>query len=380
MELEKGIKGLVVMSSSLEETFNCMYDGRVPPLWEKVPDTHAHTRSGPAVCRLDMSIPVHQAYPSLKPLAAWTRDLCQRVGQFARWAETGQPPILFWLSGFTFPNGFLTAVLQSYARQHNVRHTAARTQTVGSFFTASSRLFKQTRPAEQSTPCLTVSSCRYQLTRCPGSSSCPPWTTATFWTAPRSLPLAVFLPLSTHPLIISPLISFHFCLLSFQDGVFVRGLYLEGAGWDRRNSCLVEAEPMQMVCPIPTIHFKPVENRKKTSKSECQTFCQVLSTSCVMSRPVMLTVCVCRHVRVSVLLLPCAFGRSGPTIVCAQCGTEVWSCAPGSLDQERDRSPHEPGQLNGHGLVSVLMKPCLSHNTSVPHRLSVCLSVLVCCC
>ncbi len=53
-----------------------------------------------------------------------------------------------------------------------------------------------------------------------------------------------------------------------QDGVFVRGLYLEGAGWDKKNSCLVEAEPMQMVCPIPTIHFKPVENRKKTAKSE----------------------------------------------------------------------------------------------------------------
>lgn len=36
-----------------------------------------------------------------------------------------QPPNLFWLSGFTFPNGFLTAVLQSSARQHNVRvHTA----------------------------------------------------------------------------------------------------------------------------------------------------------------------------------------------------------------------------------------------------------------
>lgn len=59
----------------------------------------------------------------------------------------------------------------------------------------------------------------------------------------------------------------------------------------------------------------------------------------------------------SVLLLPCAFGRSGPTIVCAQCGTEVWSCDPGPLDQERDRSPHEPGQLSRHGLASVSVKP-----------------------
>uniref|UniRef100_A0A3B4XCT3 Dynein heavy chain region D6 P-loop domain-containing protein n=1 Tax=Seriola lalandi dorsalis TaxID=1841481 RepID=A0A3B4XCT3_SERLL len=173
VELEKGIKGLVVMSSSLEETFHCIYDGRVPPLWEK-------------------------AYPSLKPLAAWTRDLCQRVNQFAHWAEMVQPPNLFWLSGFTFPNGFLTAVLQSYAR-HCMQNVPS---------------------------------------------------------------LLLLVSLNTphpHP---TP-----------QDGVFIRGLYLEGAGWDKRNSCLLEAEPMQMVCPIPTIHFKPVENRKKMGKSELiQTF------------------------------------------------------------------------------------------------------------
>lgn len=54
----------------------------------------------------------------------------------------------------------------------------------------------------------------------------------------------------------------------FKDGVFVRGLFLEGAGWDKKNSCLVEAEPMQMYCPVPTIHFKPVENRKKMGKGE----------------------------------------------------------------------------------------------------------------
>ncbi|CDQ86290.1 unnamed protein product [Oncorhynchus mykiss] len=171
IELEKGIKGLVVMSSSLEETFHCIFDARVPPLWVK-------------------------AYPSLKPLASWTRDLCQRVEQFARWAETAHPPTLFWLSGFTFPTGFLTAVLQSSARQHSVSVDTLSWEFIVATVDDNNLLF-------------------------------PP-----------------------------------------KDGVFIRGLYLEGAGWDKKNSCLVEAKPMQLVCPIPTIHFKPVENRKKIAKSK----------------------------------------------------------------------------------------------------------------
>ncbi|XP_030635110.1 dynein heavy chain 2, axonemal [Chanos chanos] len=169
IELEKGIKGLVVMSSNLEEIFHYIHDARVPPLWEK-------------------------AYPSLKPLASWTRDLCQRVEQFAHWAETAHPPVLFWLSGFTFPTGFLTAVLQASARQHNVSVDTLSWEFIVSTVDDNNLLF-------------------------------PP-----------------------------------------KDGVFIRGLYLEGAGWDKKNSCLVEAEPMQLVCPMPTIHFKPVENRKKIAK------------------------------------------------------------------------------------------------------------------
>lgn len=34
-ELQKGIKGLVVMSSELEEIFTCIYEGRVPSGWLK---------------------------------------------------------------------------------------------------------------------------------------------------------------------------------------------------------------------------------------------------------------------------------------------------------------------------------------------------------
>ncbi len=36
VELEKGIKGLVVMSSDLEEVFTCIHNAEVPPQWSKV--------------------------------------------------------------------------------------------------------------------------------------------------------------------------------------------------------------------------------------------------------------------------------------------------------------------------------------------------------
>ena len=35
-DLEKGIKGLVVMSADLEEVFTCIYNAQVPTLWSKV--------------------------------------------------------------------------------------------------------------------------------------------------------------------------------------------------------------------------------------------------------------------------------------------------------------------------------------------------------
>ena len=66
-----------------------------------------------------------QAYPSLKSLGSWTRDLVLRVDQFEKWASTAHPPVIYWMSAFTFPTGYLTAVLQTSARQNNVSITVA---------------------------------------------------------------------------------------------------------------------------------------------------------------------------------------------------------------------------------------------------------------
>ncbi len=52
-----------------------------------------------------------KTYPSLKALGPWTRDLLTRIEQLSRWIGDTYPRV-FWLSGFTYPTGFLTAVLQ----------------------------------------------------------------------------------------------------------------------------------------------------------------------------------------------------------------------------------------------------------------------------
>lgn len=66
--------------------------GKVPKNWQKV------------------------AYLSLKPLGPWIKDLKLRVSFLRDWITEGSVSS-YWMSAFFFPQGFLTGVLQEYARQ-----------------------------------------------------------------------------------------------------------------------------------------------------------------------------------------------------------------------------------------------------------------------
>ncbi|XP_062284222.1 dynein axonemal heavy chain 8-like [Scomber scombrus] len=39
------------------------------------------------------------------------------------------------------------------------------------------------------------------------------------------------------------------------EGVYVYGLYLDGAGWDRKNTCLIESSPKVLFTPLPVVHM-----------------------------------------------------------------------------------------------------------------------------
>jgi len=92
-ELQKAIKGLVVMSLELEKMYYSFLNKKVPENWTKV------------------------SYLSLKSLGSWVTDLVERLQFFGKWLEKGTMDS-YWVSSFFFPQGFMTAALQTYARKN----------------------------------------------------------------------------------------------------------------------------------------------------------------------------------------------------------------------------------------------------------------------
>ena len=166
VDIKKAIKGMIVMSSDLDLMYTAFINNSLPKIWESV------------------------SFASLKTLSSWFIDLVNRVKFMRSWLENGQPAA-FPLPVFFFPQGFMTASLQTYARKHSVAIDGL--------------------------------SFAYEVLR----------------VAPADI--------TEGP----------------DDGVYVYGLYLEGARWDVEKWRMTDSTPGKMYDLLPAIHFKPSVNQKQ---------------------------------------------------------------------------------------------------------------------
>ena len=86
-DVRKALKGLVVMSSELDALATSVFNNQVPASWES------------------------KAYPSMKPLVLWMEELLARCKFIQDWVDHGISNTV-WISGFFFPQAFMTSILQ----------------------------------------------------------------------------------------------------------------------------------------------------------------------------------------------------------------------------------------------------------------------------
>ncbi|XP_019625905.1 PREDICTED: LOW QUALITY PROTEIN: dynein heavy chain 6, axonemal-like [Branchiostoma belcheri] len=212
--LTLAVKGEVVMSEHLEEAYNSFLVQRVPEKWQEA------------------------AYESCKPLGSWVKDLAQRTDFFSTWAElvignmekkmginrpvskqsplsldlgegevTRDGPRSFWLSGFFFPQGFLTGVLQNHARK-----TGVSVDSLTFDFHVKTTGHDTEEALNDTKQGISVLNWAFK------QGQLPP-----------------------------------------EAGVLVFGLYLDGARWDPQTESLQDTVTSQQYSRLPEIHFDPVQ-------------------------------------------------------------------------------------------------------------------------
>eukprot|EP00163_Fabomonas_tropica_P016273 TRINITY_DN2925_c0_g1_i1.p1 TRINITY_DN2925_c0_g1~~TRINITY_DN2925_c0_g1_i1.p1 ORF type:complete len:4072 (-),score=1488.94 TRINITY_DN2925_c0_g1_i1:296-12511(-) len=95
-ELQLGLTGALNITDAMEALNLSLFVDRVPEPWAQ------------------------NAYPSLKSLGPWFADLLERVKQLRAWSSTLETPISVWIAALFNPMAFLTAVMQTTAREQNL--------------------------------------------------------------------------------------------------------------------------------------------------------------------------------------------------------------------------------------------------------------------
>lgn len=166
-DLKLAIDGTIIMSSRLQDTLDALYDAHVPATWTKV------------------------SWPAMT-LGLWFSEVLARVQQYTSWLFEGRP-LVFWLSGFFNPQGFLTAIRQEITRAHT------------GWALDSVRLTTEV-----------VKQMKEEITQ-------PP-----------------------------------------SEGVYIYGLFIEGAGWDRKNVRLTESQPKVIYQSMPVVHVSATNSADET--------------------------------------------------------------------------------------------------------------------
>ncbi|XP_069117336.1 dynein axonemal heavy chain 6-like isoform X3 [Argopecten irradians] len=215
------VKGEIIMSEVLEEAYNALLNQKVPKRW------------------------IEAAYESCKALGSWIYDLKMRVQFFSSWGELisnnvekliknailvsknaapadtqDQPPMrsvprAYWLSGFFFPQGFLTGVQQNHARKLGI--------SVDSLVFN----FKVHQTVEDTEEKLGDISHKVSIKDAAFKGPSPP-----------------------------------------DDGVLIFGLYLDGARWDPKDKCLQDSRAGDRFARLPEIHFVPTQTSQGTPSTE----------------------------------------------------------------------------------------------------------------
>lgn len=53
-------------------------------------------------------------------IGGYVSDLVERIEFLQSWIDSGSAPVAFWISGFYFPQSFMTAVNQNFARKYKI--------------------------------------------------------------------------------------------------------------------------------------------------------------------------------------------------------------------------------------------------------------------